>query len=91
MKSNMNVINQSVSEYFLPDIKDYHRIIDRGLERLKQNNYDDWSMMVKLCFENPFKYKSSQSDLEVRVGPVELMRFHPFFNKLSFYAVRDFL
>jgi hypothetical protein len=27
----------------------------------------------------------------VYVGSVELMRFHPFFNKISYYAVKDFL
>ena len=76
-------------DYFLPDIKDYHRIIERGLERLKEQNYDDWSMLVKLCFENPYKKKDNKS--QVLVGSVELMRFHPFFNKLSYYAVRDVL
>jgi len=39
----------------LPDIKDYYRIIERGLERLKEKNYDDWSMLVKMCFDDPYK------------------------------------
>lgn len=42
-----------------------------------------------MCFEDP--YKQSKNKFQVQVGSVELMRFHPFFNKLSYYAVKDFL
>ncbi|CDW89131.1 UNKNOWN [Stylonychia lemnae] len=77
------------SDYFLPDIKDYYRIIERGLEKLKEKNYDDWSMLVKMCFDDP--YKKNQIQNQVSIGSVELMRFHPFFNKLSYYAVKDFV
>jgi len=90
-------------EYFLPDIKDYHRIIERGMQRLQQNNYDDWSMLVKLCFDQGSwhepdtpktltqKINTIAKENKVHVGSIELMRFHPFFNKLSYYAVKDFL
>jgi hypothetical protein len=42
------------SEYFLPDIKDYSRIIESGIERLSKHNYDDWNMLVKLCFDDSY-------------------------------------
>jgi hypothetical protein len=76
----------------LPDIKDYQRIVERGLERLERadgrrmpKSYDQWCHLVKMCFE------SEEGSNVVGVGSVELMRLHPVFNKLSYYGVRDFL
>ena len=85
--------------------------MERGLEKLRKQNYDDWSMLVKLCFDEAPQSKLSnqkrpsnegsssyydsipslENNLVVNVGSVELMRFHPFFNKLSYYGVKDFL
>ena len=42
-----------------------------------------------MCFDVP--YNKADKPFTVTVGSVELMRFHPFFNKLSYYAVKDFL
>ena len=84
--------------YFLPDIKDYHRIVEGGIERLNDRtasvlaggkSYEQWCSLVKLCFDASADY--SQSPLSVSVTSVELMRLHPVFNKLTFYGVRDFL
>ena len=76
----------------LPDIKDYQRIVERGLERLERadgrimpKSYDQWCHLVKMCFEN------EEGSNIVSVGSVELMRLHPVFNKISYYGVRDFL
>ena len=38
-----------------------------------------------MCFE------IEEGSNVVGVGSVELMRFHPVFNKISYYGVRDFL
>lgn len=48
-------------------------------------------MLVKLCFDAPLAQATTSKSYTVNVGSVELMRFHPFFNKLSYYAVKDFL
>lgn len=80
------------STLLLPDIKDYQRIVERGVERLERadgrrmpKSYDQWCHLVKMCFEN------EEGSNIVSVGSVELMRLHPVFNKLSYYGVRDFL
>jgi hypothetical protein len=79
---------------FLPDIKDYHRIIERGLDRMNGLNklgvvtsktYDEWCHLVKLCFEG------SDDNPAVNVSMIELIRLHPVLNKMSFYGVRDLL
>jgi hypothetical protein len=83
-------------EYFLPDIKDYHRIVERGLERLclggapvtlslSVKSYEHWCSLVKLCFPDP------TADSTVMVSSLELMRLHPVFNRLSSNSVKDFL
>ena len=38
---------------FVPQMLDYEKVVKSGLERLKNNNYDSWSMLIKLCFEDP--------------------------------------
>jgi hypothetical protein len=83
---------KQVDSTLLPDIKDYQRIVERGLERLERadgrrmpKSYDQWCHLVKMCFE------SEEGSNVVGVGSVELMRLHPVFNKLSYYGVRDFL
>jgi hypothetical protein len=92
--SKTPVKNQK-EDYFLPDIKDYHRIVERGLERLDNammRNYDQWSNLVKLCFDGGVEGNSRYSGTtSVNVASLELMRLHPIFNRLSFYGVRDFL
>ena len=44
-------------------------------------------MLVKLCFDGTAKISKSKTD----VNPVELMRFHPFFNKLTYQTVKYLL
>ena len=80
---------------FLPDIKDYHRIIERGLDRMNgvgllaanSKTYDEWCHLVKLCFDS----NSDMAESDVSVSMIELMRLHPVLNKMSFYGVRDLL
>jgi hypothetical protein len=51
---------QKDKKNFLPDIKDYHRVIERGLDRMNglnkkgaiSKNYDEWCHLVKLCFDS---------------------------------------
>ena len=40
---------------FVPDMIDYVKVIRTGLARLQHKNYDNWSMLIKLCFDNPYK------------------------------------
>ena len=44
-------------------------------------------MLVKLCFDGTARTNKSKAD----VNPVELMRFHPFFNKLTYQSVKYLL
>lgn len=83
------------NDVFVPDMKDYEKIIQTGLERLKHQNYDSWNMLIKLCFDNPYRNKKSGSPSRQRsigqnsnVNPVELMRFHPVLNKLAIGTVK---
>ena len=79
---------------------DYKKVIKAGLERLEQKNYESWSMLIKLCFDNPVKIsprsprsigqKKLQGD-ESNVNPVELMRFHPVLNKFEISTVKMLL
>ena len=43
------------NEVFVPDMIDYEKVVAASLSRLRNNNYDSWSMLVKLCFDNPYK------------------------------------
>ena len=61
---------------------DYEKIIKTGLNRLNNKNYDSWSMLIKLCFDNQIKGQNST------VNPVELMRFHPILNKFEISTVK---
>lgn len=93
VKSNLSrtPVRDPKEDYILPDIKDYHRIVERGLERLDNSmtrNYEEWCNMVKLCFDAG---EHNTSRHTVNVASLELMRLHPIFNRLSFYGVRDFL
>jgi len=52
-------------------------------------------MLIKLCFDNPYRNKKSGSPSRQRnigqnsnVNPVELMRFHPVLNKLAIGTVK---
>lgn len=45
---------------------------------------------MKLCFDNSNELTDKPNN-EVACQSVDLMRFHPFFIKLSYYAVKDFL
>ena len=83
------------NEVFVPDMIDYEKVVTASLKRLQNNNYDSWSMLVKLCFDNPYKSyqkreKSNQFS-QADVNPIELMRFHPILNKLSIRTVKIFL
>ena len=76
----------------MPDMKDYATVIEHGLKKLKNKNYDSWSMLVRLCFDNPYATdktrKKMDKNTETNVNPVELMRFHPVFNKLDLRTVK---
>lgn len=92
VKSNLSKtpLKNQKEDYFLPDIKDYHRIVERGVEKLETSmvrKYDEWCKLVKLCFDGGINQNSNS----VNVASLELMRLHPVFNRLSFYGVRDFL
>lgn len=77
---------------------DYEKVISAGLDKLKRKNYDSWSMLVKLCFDNPHSRSSpkgvstkkgkARGGPESDVNPVELMRFHPVLNKLDIRTVK---
>lgn len=82
------------NDVFIPDMVDYEKIISAGLSKLKRKNYDSWSMLVKLCFDNPHSAKQRRSDgrtSNTDVNPVELMRFHPVLNKLDIRTVKMLL
>ena len=83
------------NEVFVPDMKDYSKIIETGLKRLKKNNYDEWSMLIKLCFDNPYASNKKKRDnnrfTETDVNPMELMRFHPILNKFEIRTVKYLL
>lgn len=76
-------------------MKDYEKVIASSLQKLRNKNYDSWSMLVKLCFDNPYKTQSkkekSNKNSQTDVNPIELMRFHPILNKLSTRTVKTFL
>ena len=74
---------------------DYEKIVKTGLDRLKNKNYDNWSVLIKLCFDNPIKSlnrlgsnKAAESVVDSTVNPLELMRFHPVLNKFEITTVR---
>lgn len=70
---------------------DYHKVVTAGLEKLKKKNYDSWSMLVKLCFDNPHTKSGGRKGAQYDVNPVELMRFHPVLNKLDIRTVKMLL
>ena len=75
-------------------MKDYSTVVESALKKLKDKNYESWSMMVKLCFDSPMRkvFKEDEvSKSKTDVNPVELMRFHPFFNQLNYQTVKYFL
>lgn len=80
--------NQDV---FVPDMIDYEKVIKTGLARLQMKNYDSWSMLIKLCFDNPTKKNAARNKPNGQnstVNPVELMRFHPILNKFEISTVK---
>ena len=87
MNENARTRNKDTEDTFTahaaPIIKDYSAVVASSLKKLKDKNYESWSMLVKLCFDSPIRkiYREDQvSTSKTDVNPVELMRFHPFFN-----------
>ena len=75
-------------------MKDYSTVVEVALKKLKDKNYDNWSQIVKLCFDSPLRkvFREDQvSTAKTDVNPVELMRFHPFFNQLNYQTLKYFL
>ena len=75
-------------------MKDYSTVVESALKKLKDKNYESWSMIVKLCFDSPIRkvFKEDQVSMtKTDVNPVELMKFHPFFNQLNYQTVKYFL
>ena len=65
------------------------------MKRLRKNNYDEWSLLIKLCFDNPYASSKRKRDqnrfTESDVNPMELMRFHPILNKFEIRTVKFLL
>ena len=75
-------------------MKDYSTVVETSLKKLKEKNYESWSTLVKLCFDSPLHKVYKEDKLTVTkadVNPIELMRFHPFFNQLNYQTVKYFL
>ena len=89
-----NINHDSFEDHIAPNMKDYSTVVESSLKKLKDKNYESWSMLVKLCFDSPLRkvYKEDKvSTTKTDVNPVELMRFHPFFNQLNFQTLKYFL
>lgn len=74
---------------------DYDKIVKTGLDRLKNKNFENWSVLIKLCFDNPMKSpkgfgskKKVRPGVDSTVNPLELMRFHPVLNKFEIITVK---
>ena len=79
----------------MPNIVDYEKIVKTGLARLKNKNYDNWSLLIKLCFDTPAKTSAVpvkkgrvNPGIDLTVNPMELMRFHPVLNKFEITTVK---
>ena len=64
------------------------------MKKLKEKNYENWSMLVKLCFDSPLRKTLRGDEVSTTksdVNPIELMKFHPFFNQLNYHSLKYFL